>query len=161
MTIFVRLGIGGYPYLVIFSKDLIKPRIAPLKGSACVVGKRVTCSVIVLMFPMGMVGRGPVSGTLDPTLAEAHSAAASSVPAPPPPPSSSDTAVHASPGATVEFCDEGFAPVLSSSQSQSILTGLVSPTPESSIGAFSSSVSVMSDTDSPLIPFRLRTIMII
>lgn len=73
----------------------------------------------------GAVDGGPVSGALDPSPAEAHSAAASSVP----------------------MCDEGIAPVSSFPQSQSILTGLVPPAPGSSIGTFSSSFSVLSDPD--------------
>ena len=39
-------------------------------------------------------------------------------------------------------------PIPPSPQSQSILTGLVPPAPGSSIGAFSSSASVLSDPDS-------------
>ena len=95
----------------------------------------------------GTVGGGPVWGTLDPTPTEAHSVAASSVPTQPSPPSPSDTTIHAS-GATVELCDDGFAPIPPSSQSQSTLTGQVPPAPESSICAFCSSVSAMSDHNS-------------
>ena len=96
----------------------------------------------------GTVGGGPGSGTFDPTPAEAHSVAASSVSTPPLLPQPSATIVPSSEAAVVESCNEGFSPVSPSSQSQSILTGLVPPAPESSIGAFSSSASVMSDPDS-------------
>ena len=60
----------------------------------------------------GAVDGGPVSGALDPSPAEAHSAAASSVPTPPqPPPPSSPTILASSEAAVVELCDEGIAPV--------------------------------------------------
>ena len=96
----------------------------------------------------GTVGGGPGSGTVDPTPAEAHSVTASSVSTPPLLPQTSDTIVPSSEAVVVELCNEGFSPVSPSSQSQSILTGLVPPAPESSIGAFSSSASVLSDPDS-------------
>ena len=59
---------------MIFAKDFLKPIIDPC---ACVVGKRFTCSMIAPMLPMlGIQWVGdPVSGTLDPTPAEAQSAA--------------------------------------------------------------------------------------
>ena len=94
----------------------------------------------------GTVGGGPGSGTVDPTPAEAHSVTASSVSTPPLLPQTSGTIVPSS--EAVELCDEGFSPVSPSPQSQSILTGLVPPAPESSIGTFSSSASVLSDPDS-------------
>ena len=93
----------------------------------------------------GTVGWGPVSGAVDPTPAEAHWAAASSVPTPPSLPQPSAIIVPSSEAAVVELCDEGFTPISPSPQSQSILTGLVPPAPGSSIGAFSSSASVLSD----------------
>ena len=96
----------------------------------------------------GTVGGGPGSGTVDPTPAEAHSVAASLVSTPPLLPQTSGTIVPSSEAVAVELCDEGFSPVSPSPQSQSILTGLVPPAPESSIGAFSSSASVLSDPDS-------------
>ena len=99
------------------------------KCMRCREGGHLQCDCINVPNAWGTVGGGPVSGTLDPSPAEAHSAAASTVPTPPLAPSSSDTDVNAFSRATVEFCDEGFAAVLSSSQSQSILTSLVPPTP--------------------------------
>ena len=96
----------------------------------------------------GTVGGGPGSGTVDPTPAEAHSVTASSVSTPPLLPQTSATIVPSSEAVVVELCDEGFSPVSPFPQSQSILTGLVPPAPESSIGAFSSSASVLSDPDS-------------
>jgi len=96
----------------------------------------------------GTVGGGPGSGTVDPTPAEAHSVTASSVSTPPLLPQTSATIVPSSEAVVVDLCDEGSSPVSPSPQSQSILTGLVPPAPESSIGAFSSSASVLSDPDS-------------
>ena len=96
----------------------------------------------------GTVGGGPGSGTVDPTPAEAHSGSASSVSTPPLLPQTSGTIVPSSEAVAVELCDEGLSPVSPSPQSQSILTGVVPPAPESSIGAFSSSASVLSDPDS-------------
>ena len=97
----------------------------------------------------GTVGGGPVSGSVDPTPAEAHSADVSSVPTPPVLPQPSAIIVPSSEAAAVVgICDEGLVPTPPSPQSQSILTGLVPPAPGSSIGAFSSSASVLSDPDS-------------
>ena len=95
------------------------------------------------------VGGGPVSGSVDPTPAEAHSADVSSVLTPPVlPQPSAIIAPSSEAAAVVEICHEGFVPIPPSPQSQSILTGLVPPAPGSSIGAFSSSASVLSDPDS-------------
>ena len=94
----------------------------------------------------GTVGGGPVSGSVDPTPAEAHSADVSSVPTPPVlPQPSAIIAPSSEAAAVVEIRHEGFVPIPPSPQSQSILTGLVPPAPGSSIGAFSSSASVLSD----------------
>ena len=96
----------------------------------------------------GTVGGGPGSGTVNPTPAEAHSVTAPSVSTPPLLPQTSATIVPSLEAVVVDLCDEGSSPVSPSPQSQSILTGLVPPAPESSIGAFSSSASVLSDPDS-------------
>ena len=96
----------------------------------------------------GTVGGGPGSGTVDSTPAEAHSVTASSVSTPPLLPQTSGTIVPSSEAVVVKSGEEGFSPVSPSPQSQSILTGLAPPAPESSIGAFSSSASVLSDPDS-------------
>ena len=93
----------------------------------------------------GMVGGGPVSDSVDPTLAEAHLPAASSVPTPPFLPKSSAIILTSLEAAVVELHDEGVVPVSPFSQSQSILTGLV---PTTSIGVFSSSAAVLSYPDS-------------
>ena len=127
-----------------------KAQNCPFKGKCMRAVKRAICSVIVQMPPnaWGTVGGGPGSGTVDPTPAEAHSVTASSVSTPPLLPETSATIVPSSEAVVVDLCDEGSSPVSPSPQSQSILTGLVPPAPESSIGAFSSSASVLSDPDS-------------
>lgn len=96
----------------------------------------------------GTVGGGPVSGVLDPTPAEAHPAVTSSLPTPSLLPQSGAAILPSSEATVVELYDKGSVPVSPSPQSQSILTGLVPSAPESSLDAFASSASVLSDPDS-------------
>ena len=146
--IFVRPGTGECLFLVIFVRGLIRPRIARLKGSVCDAVKRAICSVIVQMPQMPGV-RWVVVRVLV-LLIPLPLRHTRLLPPRSPPllPQTSGTIVPSSEAVVVELCDEGFSPVSPSPQSQSILTGLVPPAPESSIGAFSSSASVLSDPDS-------------